>query len=198
MKIGLLGGSFNPAHDGHRYVSLAVMKRLGLDAVWWLVSPGNPLKDAKGNAEYALRLKKARQVANHPRIRVSDVEKRFGTRYTINTLRRLQQRYPEHDFVWIMGADNLAQFHRWKDWREIARLVPIVVVDRKPYTVPALCSPAAYTLTRVAQSRLRKTHGNARFSYLFFSPHPLSASFLRKTLGKEAFSCNNGRVEEAG
>ncbi len=198
MKIGLLGGSFNPAHDGHRYVSLEVMKRLGLDGVWWLVSPGNPLKDTKDNADYATRLEKARHVKCHPRIHVSDIEQRFGTRYTIDTLRRLKQKYPEHDFVWIMGADNLAQFHRWKRWQDIARLMPLIVVDRKPYTRAALASPAAKNLTRTPAPTATKTRANGGFSYLFITPHSLSASFLRKTLGKKAFSWHNEGVEETG
>ena len=117
LRIGLLGGSFNPAHAAHRAVSLLALKRLALDRVWWLVSPGNPLKDTSALPPLADRIAAARRVAADPRIDVTGIEAALGTRYTIDTIHRLRTRCPRVRFVWLMGADNLAQFHRWRDWR---------------------------------------------------------------------------------
>ena len=130
LRVGLFGGSFNPPHEAHRAASLFAMRRLGLDRVWWLVTPGNPLKDTDGLPPLEQRLAAARALANHPRIDVTDLEARLRTRYSVDTLRMLKRRYPLVRFVWLMGADNLVNFHRWKDWRAIAALVPIAVVDR--------------------------------------------------------------------
>ena len=143
FAVGLLGGSFNPAHGGHRRMSIAALQQLRLDEVWWLVSPQNPLKPEAGMAPYGARLRRARQTARHPRIRVSALEAEMGTQLTIDTLRALQRRFPQVRFLWLMGADNLQQFHRWASWRDIARLVPIVVLARPPHAgqrhvVPAL------------------------------------------------------------
>jgi nicotinate-nucleotide adenylyltransferase len=139
---GLLGGSFNPAHGGHRRVSLAAMAALGLDEVWWLVSPGNPLKPAKGMAPLPARLASARRMARRAPIRVTAIERELGTIYTADTLAALVRRFPDRRFVWLMGADNLAQFHRWRDWRRIAALVPIAVIGRPGYDGSALKAPA--------------------------------------------------------
>lgn len=136
--VGLLGGSFNPAHDGHRYISLQAVKLLGLDEVWWLVSPLNPLKKASDMASYERRLETAKETARHPRIKVSDIESRIGTHYTIDTLTKLKELYPDINFVWLMGADNLWQFHHWYRWRSIMRSVPIAVFDRKHFALKAL------------------------------------------------------------
>ena len=141
-RIGLLGGSFNPAHGGHRRISLFALRALGLDEVWWLVSPGNPLKPAAGMAPLAARMRSAMAQARRAPIRVTAIERQLGTRYTIDTLAALRRRYPSREFVWLMGADNLAQFHRWKDWRGIARTMPIAVVARPGYDARALASPA--------------------------------------------------------
>lgn len=130
MRIGLFGGSFNPPHAAHRAVSLFAMKRLRLDRVWWLVSPGNPLKDISALAPLEQRMTAAAALAHHPRLDVTDVEAVIGTQYTYDTIRKLLKMCPGTRFVWIMGADNLSNFHRWKKWREIADLVPIAVVDR--------------------------------------------------------------------
>src|SRR5690348_11780205 len=117
-RIGLLGGSFNPAHAGHRHISIEAMQALDLDEVWWLVSPGNPLKeDARDMAPFAARLTSARRMARRSRIRVSDFEAREGTRYTIDTVRMLKRRYPNHQFIWLLGSDTLPNFHKWRDWR---------------------------------------------------------------------------------
>ncbi|MGH6659509.1 MAG: nicotinate-nucleotide adenylyltransferase [Sphingomicrobium sp.] len=132
--IGLLGGSFNPAHRGHRRLSLAARRVLGLDEVWWLVSPGNPFKaDAADMAPFAARLATAKAMARRSAIRVSDAEARLGTSFTIDTVRRLRALYPQHRFIWLLGSDTLADFHKWRDWRELARTVPIAVLPRPGY-----------------------------------------------------------------
>jgi nicotinate-nucleotide adenylyltransferase len=133
-RIGLLGGSFNPAHRGHRRISLGAIRALGLDEVWWLVSPGNPLKEGrKDMAPYDKRLASAKGMARRAPIAASDFEAREGTRFTIETVRRLQRRYPKHRFIWLIGLDNLRNFHMWRQWREIARSVPIAVIRRPGY-----------------------------------------------------------------
>ncbi len=141
--IGLLGGSFNPAHDGHREISLTALDRLQLDAVWWLVSPGNPLKDPKDYAPYETRLAQARRVADHPRIVVSDFERRKNLQYTVDTLEMLATLWPQIRFVWLMGADSLASFHCWKEWRRIFALAPIAVFSRPGFEAAVGESEAA-------------------------------------------------------
>ena len=143
LKVGLLGGSFNPAHDGHLHITKMCLKALGLDRVWWLVSPGNPLKPEKGMAPFAERFASACAVARDPRITVSDIETRLGTRYTADTLMELTGRFPDVRFVWLMGADNMLQFPKWRNWRKIAETVPIAVYPRPGYTLKARLSPAA-------------------------------------------------------
>ena len=145
---GLLGGSFNPAHGGHRRISLFALAALHLDEVWWLVSPGNPLKPALGRAPLAVRVASAQAQARRAPIRVTAIERELSTRYTADTLRRLRRRYPRRRFVWLMGADNLAQFHRWRDWRGIARTMPIAVIARPGYDAAALAAPAMAWLRR--------------------------------------------------
>jgi len=140
LTIGLLGGSFNPAHAGHRYVSEVARKALKLDAVWWLVTPGNPLKRASELADLMTRMAFAGKLAGHSAI-VSDIESRLGTRYTADTLRALRRRFPGTRFVWLMGSDNLAAFGRWKRWDAIAQSVPIVVVRRPGTALDTLKSP---------------------------------------------------------
>jgi nicotinate-nucleotide adenylyltransferase len=148
MRIGLLGGSFNPPHAAHRAISLFALKRLKLDRVWWLLTPGNPLKDTGALHGLAERAHAAREVAGDPRIDISCLEAVIGTRYTVDTIIHLQRRVSGVRFVWIMGADNLAQFHRWKEWRRIASEVPIAVIDRPPQSFRALAAPAAQALAR--------------------------------------------------
>jgi nicotinate-nucleotide adenylyltransferase len=186
MKIGLLGGSFNPAHPGHRRISLHAMAALGLDQVWWLVSPGNPLKEgASDMAPLAARLASARAMARASRIVPTAIETRLKTRFTADTLRLLVRRYPGHRFVWIMGADNLAQFHRWHRWRTIARTMPIAVVARPGYDAGARHAPAMGWLRRFVRRR-----GHAKqwtmwslpaLVLLRFRPDPTSATRLRAT-----------------
>jgi nicotinate-nucleotide adenylyltransferase len=148
MRIGLLGGSFNPPHVAHRAISLFAIKRLKLDQVWWLVTPGNPLKDPGALRDLDARADAARQMANDPRIDVSCLEAVIGTRYTIDTITYLRRRATGLRLVWIMGADNLAQFHRWQNWRRIASEVPIAVIDRPPQSFRAMAAPAAQALAR--------------------------------------------------
>lgn len=140
--VGLLGGSFDPPHGGHVQASLEAMRGLGLDWVWWLVSPGNPLK-REGPAPMARRVEAARALIRHPRIKVTDIEVRLGTRYTAETLERLTPRHPELRFVWLMGSDNLLQLHRWRDWRRIMAAVPVAVLARPGARIEARLSPAA-------------------------------------------------------
>ena len=140
--IGLLGGSFDPAHAGHVHITREAMKRFGLDRVWWLVSPGNPLKQ-RGPAPLNDRMATARALMQHPRVTVTDIEAKLGTRATADTLVALQNLYPGVRFVWLMGADNLAQFHRWHDWRDIIETVPVGVLARPGQRVSACMSPAA-------------------------------------------------------
>jgi len=139
LRIGLLGGSFNPAHEGHVHVSEVALKRLGLDYVWWLVTPQNPLKGRVGLAPLADRLCHARTIAHHPRIVVMDIERALGTQYSIDTLKALQRRFPLVEFTWLMGSDNLEIFRRWRRWQDIAARVPIAVVQR-PGTILAALS----------------------------------------------------------
>lgn len=182
-RIGLLGGSFNPAHRGHRRLSLNAMRALGLDEVWWLVSPGNPLKPEAGMAPLAARLASARKVAGHAPIRPSAIEVELGTRYTADTITKLVRRYPQHRFVWLMGADNLAQFHRWRAWRGIARTVPIAVVARPGYTARAHASPAMSWLRRAVRPAGQAKNWTCwrlpALVLLRFRPDPTSATSLR-------------------
>ncbi len=182
-RTGLLGGSFNPAHRGHRAVTLAAIRALALDEAWWLVSPGNPLKTAKGMAPFHARLASARVQARRVPIRASDIETRLGTRYTLDTIRKLKRRYPKRRFIWLMGADNLAQFHRWKGWRGIAREVPIAVVARPGYDDHALAAPAMGWLRRfqrrAATAKSWTTWRLPALVLLRFRPDPTSATGLR-------------------
>ncbi|MEP4197952.1 MAG: nicotinate-nucleotide adenylyltransferase [Aliishimia sp.] len=140
--IGLLGGSFDPAHSGHVHITKEAMKRFGLTSVWWLVSPGNPLK-TQGPVALQRRVTHARDVMQHPRVKITDIETHLGTRYTAQTLKALHARYKGVKFIWLMGADNLAQFHQWQDWKEIMQSVPIGVLARPGDRISARMSPAA-------------------------------------------------------
>jgi nicotinate-nucleotide adenylyltransferase len=148
-RIGLLGGSFNPAHGGHRHISLAAMRALDLDEVWWLVSPGNPLKaGSKDMAPFEARLNSAERMARRSRIRVSDFESQEGTRYSVDTIRKLKDQHPEHRFIWLLGSDTLPNFHNWCDWRGLAREVPIAVIRRPGYDSTAHAARAMGWLRR--------------------------------------------------
>ena len=183
-RIGLLGGSFNPAHGGHRAISLFVARALRLDEVWWLVSPGNPLKPKAGMAPLAARVHSARVQARRAPIRVTAIERELGTRYTVDTLAAIDRRYPKREFVWLMGSDNLAQFHRWKDWRGIARRMPIAVIARPGYDGAAIASPAMAWLRRFSVP-LSSFVNRGRWSAptlvtLRFDPDERSATAIRR------------------
>lgn len=182
-SVGLLGGSFNPAHEGHRFISLYALSRLRVDEVWWMVSPQNPLKSADGMAPLDRRLARATAVARHPKIKVTDIETRLGTRYTADTLRQLTGRWPRTRFVWLMGADNLKQMHRWEDWPDIFRSARIAVFDRPAYSMEALLSQAA---KRFARSRVPASAASGLIArnppawvFLRTPLHPISATRLR-------------------
>ncbi len=180
---GLLGGSFNPAHRGHRRITAAAMRALGLEETWWLVSPGNPLKAAAGMAPLEHRFRSAQRVACGLPIRVTAIERELGTRYTADTLRLLTRRFPHRRFVWLMGADNLAQFHRWKDWRVIAATVPIAVIFRPGYDAAALSAPAMGWLRRfvrpAADLKVHRTWRLPALVLLDLPPDPSSATAIR-------------------
>ena len=183
-RIGLLGGSFNPAHRAHRAMSIAAIEALGLDEVWWLVSPGNPLKDkAKDMAPYAARLASARATARRSRIRVSDFERQSGTRYTVETLDLLMRRWPRHRFIWLMGEDTVAQFHQWKRWRDLARMVPIAVISRPGYDDEARAARAMGWLRRfvrpAGQARNWTEWSAPAIIFLRLPPDRTSATRLR-------------------
>lgn len=148
MSVGLLGGSFNPPHSGHRHISLFALSRLNLDRIWWLVSPGNPLKDSSDLQSLDSRLFNCRSIAEHPKLDITAFEAKLSSVYTIDTLRYLLRRYPGTRFVWVMGADNLVWFHRWRNWTTLFRLVPVVVVDRPDCRYQAMASKAAKTFSK--------------------------------------------------
>jgi len=184
IKTGLLGGSFNPAHAAHRQISLLAAKALGLDEVWWLVSPGNPLKPKAGMAPLSVRLRSAQKCARRSIIRATAIEQQLGTRYTVDTLRALRRRHPERSFVWLMGADNLAQFSDWKDWRRIARTMPIAVIARPGYDAPAQASRAMGWLRGFVRPRSAAFKGTMwrppALVLLRFRPDKTSATALRR------------------
>jgi nicotinate-nucleotide adenylyltransferase len=181
---GLLGGSFNPAHGAHRAISRFAAGALGLDDVWWLVSPGNVLKDAAGMAPLPKRMASARRVARRAPIKVTAIERQLGTRYTVDTLAKLVRKFPKRRFIWIMGADNLVQFHRWRDWRRIAALIPIAVIARPGYDGAARRAVAMGWLRRTV--RPAGQIGNwtewrpPALVLLRFRPDPRSATLLRQ------------------
>jgi nicotinate-nucleotide adenylyltransferase len=148
LRIGLFGGSFNPAHGGHRHVATSAMNMLGLDAVVWLVSPQNPLKTSDGMAEYRRRMASAARHARHPRMDVSDFELRIESRYTADTLRALHRRFPRARFVWLMGADSFLSFHRWKNWQEIMQALPVAILPRPGSSLAAAKSVAGRRMAR--------------------------------------------------
>jgi nicotinate-nucleotide adenylyltransferase len=183
-RVGLLGGSFNPAHRGHRRISLHAIEALGLDEVWWLVSPGNPLKDgASDMAPYEARLRSAQRLARGASIRVSDFERRASTRFTIDTLRRLKHAHAQHQFIWLMGSDTLPQFHKWRDWRGLAAEVPIAVIRRPGYDRPAHAARAMGWLRRFvrlsSQSKQWTEWSAPAIIFLRLPPDPTSATAIR-------------------
>lgn len=183
--IGLMGGSFNPAHGGHKAISLFTRNAMGLSQIWWMVSPGNPLKaDADDMAPLAARLAYAKAVARGAPIKATAIETMLGTHYTVNTLRAIKRRYPRHQFIWMMGADNLKDFHKWRQWREIARQMPIAVIARPGYTGKALSSPAMAWFSRFVRPRSQSLTwtqwSTPALVILRFRPDPRSATAIRR------------------
>ena len=170
LRIGLFGGSFNPPHEGHRLVALTALRRLRLDRIWWLVTPGNPLKDVRELPSQADRMAACRQlIGRDPRILVTGLEASIGTRYSEETIRYLMRRCPGVQFVWLMGADNLASFHRWQKWPSIARMVPMAIIDRPGSTLRAVASPAArrFAASRVSEHAAHCLAGRQPPAWLF-------------------------------
>ena len=183
MRVGLFGGSFNPAHDGHAHVAETAQARMDLDRIVWLVSPQNPLKDEGDTAPLSERMASARAVAASPTMRVSDFETRAGTRWTVDTLRALTARYPGVRFVWLMGSDNLADFHRWRGWTDILRMMPVAVIARPGSLLDSRTAPAAarFAGARVPseQARLLPTLAAPAWTYLTAPLNHRSSSAIR-------------------
>ena len=183
-RIGLLGGSFNPAHRAHRRISLEALRMLGLDEVWWLVSPGNPLKEgAKDMAPFEARFASAELMAERSPIRVSNFEQREGTRYTVDTVKRLKRSTPGHRFIWLLGSDTLPNFHKWRDWRGLAREVPIAVICRPGYDSVAHAARAMGWLRRFvhpsSQAKRWTEWSEPAIIFLRPPPDPTSATAIR-------------------
>ena len=190
LRIGLFGGSFNPPHAAHRAASLLALKRLKLDHVWWLVTPGNPLKDVLALPPLAQRIDAARRLARHPRIHVTGIEAALGTRYTCDTVAALMRRCRGVRFVWVMGADNLPEFHRWRNWRAIAASLPIAVVDRSPDGLRAVAAIVPQALGRARIPELVAATLAARrppaWVYLHGLKSPVSSTGLRQKIRQRA------------
>jgi nicotinate-nucleotide adenylyltransferase len=183
MTVGLFGGSFNPAHDGHAHVAETAMRRLDLDRVVWLVSPQNPLKDSAATAPLADRIASASRIAVGPRMVVSDFETRAGTRWTVDTLRALTARHPGVRFVWLMGSDNLESFHRWRGWTDIMRMMPVAVIARPGSLLESRAAPAArrFAAHRISagEARLLPRMTAPAWTYLTAPLNPSSSTALR-------------------
>ena len=184
QRVGLLGGTFNPAHEAHLHISLQAIKRLRLDRVVWLVSPGNPLKNDAQNAALDARIKSAKAMARHPKIEVSDLESRLGTRFTVDTLSELRASMPTTRFLWLMGADNMVQFPKWQDWRTIMSIVPVAIFDRPHYSIKALMGRVAqeFAFARIPNGKARDLADRLAPAWSFIScpRHPQSSTRLRE------------------
>ncbi|MBS1018095.1 nicotinate-nucleotide adenylyltransferase [Gluconobacter cerinus] len=185
MRIGLLGGSFNPAHYGHLKVAQQALRSLRLDQVWLMVSPGNPLKPRKGMGSFRARLASARKIADGRRICATDIEARLKQRFTVKTVALLQKRFPHVQFVWLMGADGLAQFSRWKNWRMLARMVPIAILPRPGSVTPALHGAAASALRRnrrpSREAAILAQRKGCAWTFLSAPQNDISATALRES-----------------
>ena len=190
-RIGILGGSFNPAHRGHLHVSKQALDLMYLDEVWWMVSPQNPLKSSNGMAEFGVRIESAHIMARDSRIRVTDIEADLGTTYTAETLRKLKEIYSKANFVWLMGADNLIQISKWRDWQDIFRAVPIAVFTRPTYTNRALTGFAAkrFSRYRIGEGQVSKLSvmQAPAWSFLNIKPDAISATRVRAGIGAIKF-----------
>jgi nicotinate-nucleotide adenylyltransferase len=178
--IGLLGGSFNPAHAAHKDISLYAMKALGLREVWWLVTPGNPLKSHAELAPLETRMREAQTLTDHPKIKISGIEAKLNTRYTYDSLKKLTALYPQEQFVWIMGSDNWQQFHKWQKWQEIAALLPIVVIDRPGSEIKAAKAGLA-----LMKYRSKTLHEAPCLILLHGIKNPLSSTAIRALKSQE-------------
>jgi len=199
QKIGLLGGSFNPAHAGHLYISETALRSLGLDQVWWLVSPQNPLKSGTDMAQYDARIGFAKKLAVSPHIHVSDFEKTIGETYTANTIAKLKQRYPNKKFVWLMGADNLVQIPKWYHWQKIFNQVPIAVFDRPGYCFKALSGKAANIFKHARRYPTGQGRPMLNFAaktgpkwvFISHTKHKLSSTYIRNSCNNEGKACSS-------
>ncbi|MCT6837932.1 MAG: nicotinate-nucleotide adenylyltransferase [Bifidobacteriales bacterium] len=192
MRIGLLGGSFNPAHEGHIQLARKALAHLQLDQVWLMVSPGNPLKSRIGMAPFAQRLASARHLADGRRIIAVDIEHQLGQHFTVKTVALLKQRFPHCRFIWLMGSDGLAQFSRWRGWRKLAHLVPIAVLPRPGSVIPALKGRASSVLRRYrhdgrAASLLLKAEGGPGWTFLLAPQNAISSTALRAIRSKNDY-----------
>ena len=195
--IGLLGGSFNPAHEGHLYISHAAMQALGLDEVWWLVAPQNPLKSADELSDFDQRISGARKIANTKRIRVSDFERNQKLSYTAKSLKNLIRTYPDFSFVWLMGADNLAQIPKWYKWHDIFKTCPVAVFDRPGDTYKALSGKAAHLYSanrRFPSGWGRPIHNFAdaplpAWTFIPYTKHKMSSTYIRKSEKTSGKAC---------
>jgi nicotinate-nucleotide adenylyltransferase len=182
--IGLLGGSFNPAHEGHRHISLYALKNLGLDYVWWMVSPQNPLKSTRDMASHDKRMKSAIKASHHPKIIVTGIEQELHTRYTADTLEALQKHFPYTQFIWLMGTDNLQQIHRWQEWQKIFEVVPVAVLDRPPRGNSLKSCPAyerfRSCLVPEEQAQMLKTLQPPAWTILHIPLNTASATAIRE------------------
>ena len=181
MRIGLFGGSFNPAHEGHAHVAEIALNRLGLDRVWWLVTPQNPLKNAKETAPLAERIAGAKRFARHPRMIVTDMETRWGVQFSVHLIEELRRRFAGVDFVWVMGSDNLTNFHKWRRWRRVMESMPIAFVARPNALARARLSPAAQTY----RNGMRRPHALERakapaWAFINAPLVPISSTKLRR------------------
>lgn len=187
QRIGIMGGSFNPVHAGHVIVTETALRRLRLDQLWWVVTPGNPLKEHNGLAPLAARMAACRKLANNPRMKITGFEAELGSPYTAVTLSFLKARFPACQFVWVMGADNMASFDRWQNWRGIAASMPIAIVDRPGWRHKALASPAAHALAkaRISESRAKTLARHVAPAWVFLTTRlsNLSSTALRQGQG---------------
>jgi nicotinate-nucleotide adenylyltransferase len=194
QRIGIMGGTFNPPHEGHRIAADAAMKRLELDQLWWLITPGNPLKSRNGLSSLKKRMDLVRPFADGPKMKITGFERELGTSYTAATLEYLTRRYPGVRFVWIMGADNLASFDRWQHWRRIARIMPIAVADRPGWRLRALSSPAALALARyrIPESEAATIVGRKPPAWTFLTTRlsGLSSTALRSAKAPQMEPCD--------
>ncbi len=195
QSIGLYGGSFNPAHEGHLHVALEALKRLDLDEIWFLVSPGNPLKSDDGMAPFKDRRASVIKLINkHPRMKTRSLECKLGTRYTADTVSALKSELPRTNFVWLMGADSLADFDKWRDWKNIAETVPIAVFDRSGYALSGFRSGLAQQYARYSVTPKQLTRNQApAWTFVTIPRHPGSATDIRSQNGDNWYAGKNGK-----